>query len=223
MQPLIEAQIAGRDDVEFHVELDNGEAPSGTKRQRLLDRASGTYVAFVDDDDEVTPSYVRDLVERCHDVDVVTFRLDFYSEERRKESWRLGLHRDDRRRGLMAANHLCAWRADLARRVSWSPIGYADDQAWYGPLHASGLVRWEAHVPRVLYRYLFSRSTTENQRPSRIAAARSYFGDGLRCYRDFAGEIFVAAGQSSTEAFHRGRLATINPDALELFHVVKLA
>jgi glycosyltransferase involved in cell wall biosynthesis len=223
MRPLIERQIAGRDDVEFLVELDDGEAPSGAKRQRLLDRARGAYVACVDDDDEVVPDYLREIVPRCRGVDVVTFRLDFIRDGRCRERWRLGLHGDNRRRGRMAANHLCAWRADLARRVSWSPISYGDDQAWYGPLHASGLARREAHIPRTLYRYLYDAGSTVNQRPERIRAAHEHFGDGLRCYRDAAGEIYVAAGRSETRAYHRGRLVEINASELEHFHTVRIA
>lgn len=183
MRPLIDAQIAGREDVEFLVEIDNGEATSGSKRQRLLDRARGGYVAFVDDDDEVSGDYVAALVSSCDGVDVVTFRLDLIRDGRRREQWRLGLHRDDRRRGLMSANHLCAWRIDLARRVGWCPhLNYADDETWYKPLIASGVARTEHHIPRVLYRYMFNSRATVNQRPERIAATKEYVGSGLRAF-----------------------------------------
>lgn len=230
MRPLIEAQIAGRDDAEFLVEVDQGEARSGAKRQRLLERARGEYVAFVDDDDEVADEYLEAILERCSlGPDVVTFELDFVRRGRVAETWSFGLHADDRRRGRMAANHLCAWRAELARRVGWAPIGYGDDQLWYGPLHASGLVRTEEHVPRSLYRYLWNPATTENQRPEIVRMSRRYFADGIPCYRDADGEIYVAidgaqpSSRTSITAYRRGELATLPREKLEHFHTVRLA
>ena len=49
----------------LHVEvlgsIDNREMPTGEKRNRLIAGASGDYIAFVDDDDGVSPDYV-DLI-----------------------------------------------------------------------------------------------------------------------------------------------------------------
>lgn len=224
MRPLIEAQIAGRHDVEFLVDEDGGEMPSGAKRQRLLERACGAYVAFVDDDDEVATTYVREIVARCDaTVDVITFRLDMLRAGKRAERWRLGLHPDDRARGRMSANHLCAWRRDLARAVSWCPaLGYGDDQAWYGPLLASGLARREAHVPRPLYRYLWSADSTANQKPGALAAARDYWGEGLGCYRDDGGRLYVQCGGRQRD-LARGPSWELQPiAALERYATVRL-
>jgi hypothetical protein len=49
-------------EVELVVEIDGGGMKVGEKRQRLLERAVGTYVAFVDDDDWVAHDYVRRIV-----------------------------------------------------------------------------------------------------------------------------------------------------------------
>lgn len=47
---------------EIVVEYDGKEQTIGKKRNKLVQRARGKYIAFVDDDDEITPAYVRDLV-----------------------------------------------------------------------------------------------------------------------------------------------------------------
>ncbi len=52
-----------RDDVELVIALDNGELPVGEKRNALLDKARGEYVAFVDDDDLVADDYVARVLE----------------------------------------------------------------------------------------------------------------------------------------------------------------
>ena len=48
--------------VEYCIEFDNRELSIGAKRQKLLERASGKYLAFIDDDDDVTDAYIEDLV-----------------------------------------------------------------------------------------------------------------------------------------------------------------
>jgi len=48
--------------VEILVDVDNGEISTGAKRNRLLQKAQGTYVAFVDDDDMVSNDYVSKIL-----------------------------------------------------------------------------------------------------------------------------------------------------------------
>ena len=47
--------------MEICVEFDNRESSIGVKRQRLLERAKGKYLSFIDDDDEITDAYIEDL------------------------------------------------------------------------------------------------------------------------------------------------------------------
>jgi hypothetical protein len=47
--------------MEICVDFDNRESSIGVKRQRLLDRAKGKYMSFVDDDDDITDAYIEDL------------------------------------------------------------------------------------------------------------------------------------------------------------------
>ena len=48
--------------VEALVEVDNGEEAISDKRNRLLDRSTGEYVVFVDDDDWIADTYVADIL-----------------------------------------------------------------------------------------------------------------------------------------------------------------
>lgn len=45
--------------VEILEEVDAGEMTIGAKRNALLDKSKGEYIAFVDDDDEVSEDYVQ--------------------------------------------------------------------------------------------------------------------------------------------------------------------
>jgi glycosyltransferase involved in cell wall biosynthesis len=55
-------QATGKD-VEVLVLLDNRRRSTGAKRNALMDIARGDFVAFVDDDDRVTPDYVERLYQ----------------------------------------------------------------------------------------------------------------------------------------------------------------
>ena len=50
-----------QDIVEIITETDEGNLSVGTKRNKVLDRANGEYVCFIDDDDMVTPIYVSKI------------------------------------------------------------------------------------------------------------------------------------------------------------------
>lgn len=190
------------DRVEVLVEADSGTLPSGVKRQRLLDRAAGLFVAYVDDDNEVADDYLGTLLgaisERSFSTEVFTFDLRFIVPDGRPdERWKMCPLPPDRPAGVMPLSHLCAWRSDIARTVGWSPdLGYGDDQLWVGAIIVGmgGLPTW-VHLPRVLYTYRFDPAQTANQTPARVEHARGYFGGGLRVFRHHRnGHIMVEAG-----------------------------
>lgn len=175
--------------VEIVTVQDDGEATSGVKRQRLTNLSRGKYIAFIDDDDDVSDDYVKRMMEGCcheTDPDVVTFDLEmtFAGQSSRKEVWTYHNRYDDRSSGKMAANHLCAWKKELATMVGWCPfLGYGDDQLWYKPLIALGVIKTEYHINSIIYRYQFDPTKTANQRQRVITAAHHYVGSGLQCYK----------------------------------------
>ena len=59
----LDSQIAMfRDEVSYIIETDNGDIPVGKKRNMLVKKATREFVAFVDDDDQLSPSYVVQIV-----------------------------------------------------------------------------------------------------------------------------------------------------------------
>lgn len=177
-------------DVEVLVDLDQGESTSGIKRNRLMARATGEYICHADDDDWYDPEYVKLIVEGCNKgVDVVTFNLDM--TYRTYEIWKFGLWPSSRSEGRMMVNHLCAWKADIARKTAFCPLlGYADDQVWFLPLFYAGLAKTEHHIDKILYHYIFDRTVTVNQQMDRRAFSLQYTSSGLRCFH-LNGEIYI--------------------------------
>ena len=78
---LLETQgVARMPDVELIYLLDNRRRTVGSKRNTLLDAAKGEYIAFIDDDDSISPDYVARIYDTLvkvrkaePPVDVITF------------------------------------------------------------------------------------------------------------------------------------------------------
>jgi hypothetical protein len=180
--------------------VDGGEKPSGQKRNELMKAASGEYVAFIDDDDTVSGEYVRKIASSVaeYKCDVISFSIRVNSLNKNKRSrsevWRLGLWPDSRKRGVMAANHLCCWKKEIASLVPWcNHLGYADDQLWYKPLIASGYAKTFHEIEDCLYFYQYSSDGTQNQTSEKVKISRKHFGSGIRCFL-VGGKIAIEDG-----------------------------
>jgi len=229
------AQARAFDDVEVLVDEDDGQVPSGEKRNRLVRRSRGEYFAFVDDDDLVRPEYVPELRAGCRTgADVVSFRVRRTDPTRPTRIQVFSVHHQDKQpladgKVGMMANHLCAWRRDVGSAVAFPPhLGYNDDVFWYKPLLASGLVRNETHLARVLYTYRFHPARTVNERRAVKRATYRWAGRGIECFRRDA-EILIAA-RSIDRIGDRavipvrdrlGRTERVRRSGLERFYVCK--
>jgi glycosyltransferase involved in cell wall biosynthesis len=175
--------------VEIHVFCDDGTIPSGAKRNKLLEWATGDYVAFVDDDDEVSADYIPQLLKAAEShMDVLTFDVDRIVDGEVVEREIFRLHGNDENGNgspivQMQANHLCAWKLDLARMVRFPDwLGYGDDQFWYGPLVASRAAKTEYHINRTLYRYRWSKNGSRNQTEDRRKISFDWCGRGIEAW-----------------------------------------
>jgi len=65
---ILEPQL--NDKVEVIIESDNRENPIGKKRNNAIARATGRYIAFIDDDDRVADDYVQTIVGIVESTDV---------------------------------------------------------------------------------------------------------------------------------------------------------
>ena len=156
--------------VEHLVLIDNKRRTVGEKRDALLRAARGRYVAFVDDDDLVSPNYVARLLEASRsNPDVITFRQRVeYNDLRGEVEFRLGHHNEafNPHGGITRRNawHVCAWRRKLAILSAFPAINYGEDWAFSAKLCALPNLR-EEHIAEVLHTYRHSSSTTEAPPP----------------------------------------------------------
>jgi glycosyltransferase involved in cell wall biosynthesis len=146
----------------------NGGPSIGKKRESLVRKATGKYLCFLDDDENVSPGYVETLVRLCQlDTDVVTFRnltkTDFYwtvvdmslknpvNEEATPE-------RIVKRRPW----HICPVRSEYAKRYEFSDANYGEDFDWMAKVLKH--CETEAHTDAILHIYNHSAKTSESDK-----------------------------------------------------------
>jgi len=164
----ITAQI-GDLPVEHLVFLDNRKRTIGAKRDALLRIARGTFIAYVDDDDTVSPDYVASLIEAIKTtaspidlVDVITF-AQFARVDEAAAKIVFGLRQENQpfipdTEVLRAAWHVCAWRRSVAILSHFPESNYGEDWAFAEPLNR--IARASIHLDKVLHYYRFNSATT---------------------------------------------------------------
>lgn len=157
--PLLEklcAQAAGQP-VEVLCLFDNKQRTTGAKRQALLELARGEYVAFIDDDDDVTDDYVAQIlaaIARQPGVDAVVFPMDIDTD---------GQYHQTREHGIRIAlpMHTQVWRRALARQGTFPDVTMMEDDYWTNQVRP--LARTEVRIPKILYFYQWSRAVSESR------------------------------------------------------------
>lgn len=144
--------------------LDGG--PSiGAKRDSLVQRAIGKYLCFMDDDDDIAPNYLEQLIRLCNnDPDIVTFRCFFTNDY----YWTLlnmsiinKVNEEANPNGIIQRTpwHICPVRAEYAKRETFSDISHNEDWEWISKVMQ--YVKTEAHTDMILTRYNHSEKDSE--------------------------------------------------------------
>lgn len=162
--------------VEIHCDLDGGEKPVGEKRDALLRRARGRFIAFIDDDDMVAPSYFTDILHAIiakPQADCVVFagRLEVDGVYAGPFDYSI-THKKYYQRGnayFRTPNHLCPVRRELALQVGFKAINCGEDTDYAVRLFP--LLKSESSIPdpeiasqrKTLYFYRFSPTGSATQ------------------------------------------------------------
>ena len=169
----LDAQVAARDDVEILVWLDNKRRSIGRKRDDLVQAAQGSFLAFVDDDDDVPDDYVKMAVEWTATqpgADVFTFDQHCWYNGLGPFTVSFGLGYPDEEMALLpqggnyrnirrAAGHSCIWCASLAKAVRFEDESYFEDTNWAAKLREMAKV--EVRIPAVMHLYRYDDLVSE--------------------------------------------------------------
>lgn len=150
---------------EILYECDNKEMSVGAKRQKLLERASGDFVAFVDSDDWVSPDYVFNILfnaTRSHDIDCIGFLISCDMEGVHQNAIASNRYYDwcenkDGYRYVRTIYHKTPVRREHALKIGYKDMRFAEDYDFSKRLKQSGLLKKEAFInqPMYFYRYKY--------------------------------------------------------------------
>lgn len=147
---------AGQYKVEILVDQDNGS--TGSKRQRLLEKSQGDYVAFIDDDDMVSGDYISSIVPHLGAYDAIGFQGEISTNGRNVKLFTISKeHGYEEKGGIYYRfnNHLTPVRRDIALKIGFKDISFGEDHDYALRLHESGLIKTEKYIYKTLYFYRF--------------------------------------------------------------------
>lgn len=168
LQAKIAKQIGGQA-VEHLVLCDNRKRSIGAKRQALLDIARGTYIAFVDDDDDITDTYITELLTAAASgPDVITFmQAATYNRQLSIVDFQLGqgdhAYESD---GITNRDawHVNAWRRSRVAHCQFGESNYGEDLTWCQ--QARRMAETTVHIPKILHFYRHDAATTAAPEPT---------------------------------------------------------
>lgn len=149
-------------EVEICTEKDNRERPIGEKRNLLLQKANGEYVAFIDDDDDVSENYIKLLLEGINkDADCCSLRGIITTDGVDPRIFEHSLKYKDWRTNSDAAdvkyerppNHLNCIKSEIAKQFKFPETYHGEDHVWSMDLQKSGLLKTEHYINDVIYFY----------------------------------------------------------------------
>ncbi len=148
----------------------DGGLSIGKKREELVMRATGKYLCFCDDDEDIAPNYIETLVRLCQqDKDVCTFKALFKDDN----YWSvidMSIYYNDEeatpdrevKRNLW---QVCPIRSSIAKKHSFPDINYDEDTRWLEKVRVD--VKSEAKTNAILLQYNHSSKTSESDKIAR--------------------------------------------------------
>ena len=144
--------------LEILEERDSGQMSVGLKRRRLLQRAKGKYVAFIDDDDGVTNEYFEDFL-KCFTEKKDTMRIrgqmhsytftNSLETQPNSKMYVDGIF-------IRLPNHLNPMLAEIARMVTFEDAVRGEDLKWTIGLAKTGLLNTESTTDPSRIHYLYN-------------------------------------------------------------------
>ena len=164
LMQILDPQLSGIEDkVEVIVELDNGERSIGAKRNALLDKAKGEYLAFIDDDDIISFDYVSKIMSALETKpDTVGIHLLHFNDGNfagltyhslKYKSW---FENQDKTTGLMRyyrnPNHLNPVKREYALQTRFPEISMGEDKDYSSSILQH--LKTEEYIVEPIYYYL---------------------------------------------------------------------
>lgn len=157
-----------KNSIEIIVNSDNMIKTVGEKRNEVIDQAKGKYLAFIDDDDIVSDDYF-DLIlpELEKDIDGVSWYGLYYVNNTpamvfNHANKNAGNFKKNGKQ-YRPLNHLNPIKTSIVKQIRFPEKSFREDSDFSDRLLASGLIKTESDINKVLYHYLWSEKETLTQ------------------------------------------------------------
>jgi hypothetical protein len=166
LQTRIEEQssaLKSSGQVEHLILSDNRKRSIGEKRQALVDIANGEYIAFCDDDDDVSDDYVSEVLKAIETrADVITFNQKAIYNGL-ESVVHFGIKNQDGQFNpggitLRGPWHICAWNRQKVKGCVFGVSNYGEDLVWCH--QARKRIKTAHHISKVLHTYIHDAATT---------------------------------------------------------------
>ena len=143
-------------EVEVKFNLDNGGRSIGTMRNELVQAAKGDYVAFIDDDDSISPDYVSLVLSALEtDPDCCSLNGLLFERGDRRTSFRHSIDYVWEFVGgvyYRSPNHLNAIKRDLVLQTGFLEINHGEDSDFSHRIKS--LLKTESKIDETIYYYM---------------------------------------------------------------------
>lgn len=154
-------------EVEIVAMVDSGELSVGVKRQQLLEKATGQFISFIDDDDTVSARYVSNILRAIQiEPDVVgicgIITTDGNNPKKFIHSLQYKTWSEDQSAYYRNPNHLNPVKRELALKAGFLDMNCGEDREYSKRLLP--FLKSETMIDEIMYYYLFSKKNTETQK-----------------------------------------------------------
>ena len=153
------------DEVEVVHFLDNEEHSIGFKRNKLIQSAKGLFIAFVDDDDDVSDDYVPlvyKAITENPDIDCIGLKglITFNGKRPRHfiHSLQYKEYFTKKKTLYRPPYHLNPVRREIANKYKFEDISYSEDVDYAMKMLRDGALKKEYFIDKVIYYYHSRRS-----------------------------------------------------------------
>ena len=165
--------------VEVLESSDNGDMILGDKRSLLVDKATGDYVVFVDDDDWIADTYIENIITAIDEShpDCITFKGVITTDGANSGEFRFDMNyphniweQDASGIHMRCPSIWCPIKSSIAKSIKFMSIDCAEDRVWAIQLYP--LLSTQAYIDKHMYFYRSSTTETEAQRVDRVEKSR---------------------------------------------------
>jgi glycosyltransferase involved in cell wall biosynthesis len=141
----------------------NEKISTGAKRNELLNGASGKYISFIDDDDEVSPYYIQEILKGAEtDCDCMGMLGYMTTNGANKIGWELSkdfqndtVTRNGKPFYIRKTNHIAPVKRELALQTMFPDISNGEDKDYSDRLNPLLKTEYKIEMPDMYhYKYI---------------------------------------------------------------------